>query len=138
MRFLVKFILLVSVRKDIDFFAMYDEGFLIIRTNSLEGALAYLKGGAPIDAVVIEKAQDAARAANLCNAIKRSKPGVPVALIDDSDTLSDSAISADVVLDRSLTDVEFANFLSDALVGTSRDTLTTQLSASARPAAVQH
>ncbi len=121
MRFLVKFVLLVSVRKDIDFFAMYDEGFLIVRTNSLEGALAYLRGGAPIDAVVIERGQDTARAANLCNAIKRSKPDVPVALIDDSDTLNSSAISADVVLDRSLTDIEFANFLSDALVGTSRD-----------------
>ena len=59
MRFLVKFVLLVSVRKEIDFFTMYDEGFLIIRTNSLEGALAYLKGGAPIDAVIVEKAQDA-------------------------------------------------------------------------------
>ncbi len=138
MRFLVKFILLVSVRKDIDFFAMYDEGFLIIRTNSLEGALAYLKGGAPIDAVVIEKGQDTQRAANLCNAIKRSKPGITVALIDDSDTLTGSAISADVVLDRSLTDLEFANFLSDALVGTSRDTLAARPPAFARPTAVQH
>ncbi len=119
MRFLVKFVLLVSVRKDIDFFAMYDEGFLIIRTNTLEGAMAYLKGGAPIDAVLIEKGSDLQRAVNLYSAIKRCKPNITVGLIDDSETLGSGTVSADLVLDRSLSDIELANVLTEALVGSS-------------------
>lgn len=52
MRFLLKFMLLVGVHKELDFFALYDEGFLLIRCNSLEAAFAYMKGAAPIDAVL--------------------------------------------------------------------------------------
>lgn len=116
MRFLVKFVLLVSVHKDIDFFSMYEDGFLLIRTNSLEGALAYLKGGAPIDAVILEASDNNRRTIELCNAIKRCKPAVNVIVLNDPQGPSPEMIPADLFLDRSFNDTQLATALIDALV----------------------
>ncbi len=116
MRFLVKFVLLVSVHKDIDFFSMYEEGFLLVRTNSIEGALAYLKGGAPIDAVVIEASWDHQRTNDLCLAVKKSKPGVKVLMLSGPDGARPETIPADVVVAESLTEPQLAATLLEALV----------------------
>ncbi len=116
MRFLVKFVLLVSVHKDIDFFSMYEEGFLLVRTNSIEGALAYLKGGAPIDAVVIEAGWDHQSTNDLCLAIKKCKPAVKVLMLNGTDGEALRTIPADVIVTESATEAQLAGTLVDALV----------------------
>lgn len=116
MRFLVKFLLLVSVRKDIDFFSMHDEGFLLIRTNSLEGALAYLKGGAPIDAILIEAGADTQLAFDRCAMIKRLKPACKIVLLTDPEASLPESLCADVVLDRSISDSRLADSLVEILI----------------------
>ena len=116
MRFLVKFVLLVSVHKDIDFFSMYEEGFLLVRTNSIEGALAYLKGGAPIDAVVIEAGWDRQSTNDLCLAIKKCKPAVKVLMLNEADGETLHTVPADVVVTESITEAQLAGTLVEALV----------------------
>ncbi len=116
MRFLVKFVLLVSVHKDIDFFSMYEEGFLLVRTNSLEGALAYLKGGAPIDAVIIQADWDQQRTSDLCLAIKKCKPGVRILMLDGAQEPRPQNIPADVVVAESATDAQLAAALLETLI----------------------
>lgn len=116
MRFLVKFVLLVSVHKDIDFFSMYEEGFLLVRTNSKEGALAYLKGGAPIDAVVIEAGWDHQNTNDVCLAVKKCKPGVKVLMLDGPDGVRPQNVPVDVVVPQSVNEAQLSATLLEALV----------------------
>jgi hypothetical protein len=116
MRFLIKFLLLVGVHKETDFFSMYDEGFLLIRCNSLEGAFAYLTGPAPIDAVLLDADHNLQRAVEYCEAIKRCKPATKVVVLSNPEVPLPENIHADLVVDSSLDEGELASQLVQALV----------------------
>ncbi len=116
MRFLLKFMLLVGVHKELDFFALYDEGFLLIRCNSLEAAFAYMKGAAPIDAVLLEADHDPQQAIEYCKEIRRCKPGVKIVLLSNPEVALPQNISADLVVDSSVDEAQLATQLVLALV----------------------
>lgn len=116
MRFLVKFLLLVGVHKETDFFSMYEEGFLLIRCNSLEAASSYMQGAAPIDAVLLDAEHNQQRAVEYCEAIKRCKPNMKVIILSNPEVALPANIPADMVLDSSLDEAELSCQLVLALV----------------------
>lgn len=116
MRFLVKFLLLVNVHKEMDFFSMYDEGFLLIRCNSLEAASAYMKGPAPIDAVLLDADHNQQRAIEYCQAFKRCRPGMKVVILSDPHVALPENVPADLVLDSSLDEDALSQHLVRELV----------------------
>jgi hypothetical protein len=116
MRFYVKFLLLVGVQKETDFFSMYNEGFLLIRCNSMEAATAYLKGASPIDAVLLDADHNPRQAAEYCESIKTCRPKMKVVLLRNPEVELTKRHCADLVLDSSLDEVELARQLALALV----------------------
>jgi hypothetical protein len=95
---------------------MYDEGFLLIRCNSLDAAFAYMKGAAHIDAVLLDADHNQQQAIEYCEAIKRCKPGMKVVLLSNPEVALPENIPADLVVDSSLNEADLASQLVLALV----------------------